>query len=41
MVYKNKEGLCGSSRRLIDHQDVFATLHAGGADVVEQPTEQP
>jgi uncharacterized glyoxalase superfamily protein PhnB len=41
VVYKNKEGLCCSSRRLIGHQGVFARLQASGADVVQEPTEQP
>jgi hypothetical protein len=41
VVYKNKEGLCCSSRRLIGHQGVFARRQASGADVVQEPTEQP
>ena len=41
MVYENKEGLCGSSRRLIGHQEAGALSGLTGADVVHEPIVQP
>jgi len=37
VVSKDKEGVCCSSRRLIDSQSVFARVQAGGAGVVQEP----